>query len=64
MKRSTAVSLSILFALMLLTATVALLLRPRPVVLAAVPLMGAGAEVCTGTNLLTNPTLLDPSLHD
>ncbi|MCA9897515.1 MAG: hypothetical protein H6654_16805 [Ardenticatenaceae bacterium] len=56
MKRSTAVSLSILFALMLLTATVALLLRPRPVVLAAVPLMGAGAEVCTGTNLLTNPS--------
>ncbi|MCB8946902.1 MAG: hypothetical protein H6653_02695 [Ardenticatenaceae bacterium] len=61
MKRSTAVSLSILFAILLLTATVALLLRPRPVVLASTPaqpltIAVGDEEVCTGTNLIANPS--------
>ncbi|MBK7895861.1 MAG: hypothetical protein IPJ90_13490 [Anaerolineaceae bacterium] len=61
MKRSTAVSLSIFFATLLLTATVALLLRPRPVVLASTPtnpltITVGDAEVCAGTNLITNPS--------
>ncbi|MCA9946958.1 MAG: hypothetical protein KC449_25935 [Anaerolineales bacterium] len=60
-KRNTAVSLSILSAFLVLTAIVALLLRPRPVVLASTPqqpltITVGGEEVCAGTNLLANPS--------
>lgn len=60
-KRSTAVSLSILFAIVLLTSAIALLLRPRPVVLASTPthpltIAVGDEEVCAGTNLLANPS--------
>ena len=61
MNRSTAVSLTILSALFVLTTAAALLLRPRPVVLAATPQQPLtttiGDEaVCVGTNLLANPS--------
>lgn len=61
MNRTTAVSLSIIVAFILLTATTALLLRPRPVVLASTPaqpltISVGEAEVCTGTNLIANPS--------
>ncbi len=59
MNRSTAVSLTILFAIIVLTATAALLLRPRPVVLASTPqqpltITVGDEEVCAGTNLIAN----------
>ncbi|WP_420627311.1 hypothetical protein [Candidatus Leptofilum sp.] len=59
--RSTAVSLSIFVALVLLTATTALLLRPRPIVLASTPtqpltIAVGDEEVCTGSNLIANPS--------
>ncbi|GJM41060.1 MAG: hypothetical protein DHS20C20_13420 [Ardenticatenaceae bacterium] len=61
MNRRTAVFLSILLALVLITATVALLLRPRPVVLASTPtqpltIAMGDEEVCAGTNLIANPS--------
>lgn len=61
MCRSTAVSLTILSALFVLTTAAALLLRPRPVVLASTPqqpltLTVGDEEVCVGTNLLANPS--------
>jgi len=59
--KGTAVFLSISFALLIITATIFLLLRPRPVVLASTPLQPltitvGDEEVCPGTNLLANPS--------
>ncbi len=61
MNKGTAVFLTISFALLIITATVFLLLRPRPVVLASTPqqpltITVGDAEVCTGNNLLANPS--------
>lgn len=61
MNKGTAVFLSISFALLVITATVFLLLRPRPVVLASTPqqpltIIVGDEEVCAGTNLLANPS--------
>ncbi len=61
MNRGTAVFLHISFALLSITATIFLLLRPRPIVLASTPqqpltVTVGGAEVCAGTNLLANPS--------
>ena len=61
MNRRSAVFLSTLFALIMLTATVALVLRPRPVVLAStaaqpLTIIVGDDEVCAGANLLANPS--------
>lgn len=61
MNKGTAVFLSISFALLVITATIFLLLRPRPVVLASSPYQPVTVtvgdeELCAGTNLLANPS--------
>ncbi|MCP4415743.1 MAG: hypothetical protein GY805_03920 [Chloroflexi bacterium] len=61
MKKITAVFLSIFLAFFVVAALVALLLRPRPTVLASTPqqsvtIAAGGEEVCAGTNLLLNPS--------
>jgi hypothetical protein len=59
--KGTAVFLTISCAILTITATIFLFLRPRPVVLASTPqqpltiIMG-DEEVCAGTNLLANPS--------
>ena len=61
MNKGTAVFLPISFALLAIPATIFLLMRPRPIVLASAPpppltVAVGGAEVCTGANLLANPS--------
>ena len=62
MRKVTAVFLSIFLALFVMVALVALLLRPRPIVVLASPeqqsvtVTVGGEEVCAGTNLLSNPS--------
>ena len=61
MKKASALFLSICLALLLVTATIALLLRPQPAVLAFAPaqpvtITVGDEEICAGTNLLANPS--------